>query len=568
MAKLSAEPNYEIDWILRDRKVIDGLDHLGIELVSVNLYQAMLPGLTNVTERARYYSFYPWTIHRYAQEGPPKRTKADWRNWFRALDFTYAVACMAYEKERGEDIASSVVGAELASRLINETPLTAKIDLQGPSAVQETGSVPQSGAYFKNPEGGFGQYYKGPLRELGIVVQHELSAWPAVKLSNYAGKKVAESLDENKAFDDLKALAIEGRARLNDLSRIGKLIHPSAIPADSREATILRQLMFGDDEDLCQGELTDRLRWRRASLLLMLHFLQEAEGMKDSLAYEFRWACMAGCLPDGRIWHVPDSLLTSASAWGAYQRNDLLNYSLECLFYSALLELDRRPQRPTKLANHLADLAMAAVAASTEYPALPALPDKVATWINANRLPKVGADADPWGPLSTRALADRLEIAVADREMTIIPTLAARVLARLATDRSDSTAHPFAAIPQAVEMASSHEVHLRRWWKRVESASHENTSEFLQNLLLEWVIYRHLRVAMRKLASQGVSTFKYRPEGGKLILVVERLPDPTYTAPRVRQGFRIMEDLHFVRRVDDRVEISDIGKSTLARHLA
>jgi hypothetical protein len=54
MAKKTEAQDYQIDWILRDRKVIDGLDHLGIELVSVNLYQAMLPGLTNVTERARY----------------------------------------------------------------------------------------------------------------------------------------------------------------------------------------------------------------------------------------------------------------------------------------------------------------------------------------------------------------------------------------------------------------------------------------------------------------------------------------------------------------------------------
>lgn len=107
-----------IDWILRDRKVIDGLDHLGIELVSVNLYQAMLPGISNVTERARYYAFYPWIIHRYAQNGPKKRSKAAWRNWFRALDFTYAVACIAYEQESGEDSGSSVVGANLATDLI------------------------------------------------------------------------------------------------------------------------------------------------------------------------------------------------------------------------------------------------------------------------------------------------------------------------------------------------------------------------------------------------------------------------------------------------------------------
>src|SRR5205814_1042844 len=89
----------DIQWIQRDRRIIDGLDHLGIQLVSVNLYQAMLPAISNVTERARYYSFYPWVLHRYAQEGPTVRDKVSWRRWFRALEFSYAVACVAYEQQ-------------------------------------------------------------------------------------------------------------------------------------------------------------------------------------------------------------------------------------------------------------------------------------------------------------------------------------------------------------------------------------------------------------------------------------------------------------------------------------
>src|ERR1017187_4719440 len=118
MAKKAATPNYEMHWVLRDRKVIDGLDHLGIELVSVNLYQSMLPGLTNVTERARYYAFYPWTIHRYAQEGPKERSKRTWRTWFRSLDFAYAAACIAYEQKNQVSLGSSIVGADKASALI------------------------------------------------------------------------------------------------------------------------------------------------------------------------------------------------------------------------------------------------------------------------------------------------------------------------------------------------------------------------------------------------------------------------------------------------------------------
>jgi hypothetical protein len=130
----------------------------------------------------------------------------------------------------------------------------------------------------------------------------------------------------------------------------------------------------------------------------------------------------------------------------------------------------------------------------------------------------------------------------------------------------DCTSHPFAPIPNAVEMASNHDVHLRRWWDRAATRSEENTSQFLRELFLEWVIYRHLRVATRKLANQGVSTFKYRPEEGHLLLVAERLPGPTYTAPRVRQGFRVTEDLHCIRRTSNGAELSEIGEALLEAH--
>jgi hypothetical protein len=275
---------------------------------------------------------------------------------------------------------------------------------------------------------------------------------------------------------------------------------------------------------------------------------------------------MANCLPDGRAWTIPEALSNAAMAWGAYQRNDLLNYCLECLFYAGLQEVDLEPRRPAELVKVLADRAMAGIAGDANRPALPALPRTVADWITATRLPDTPPDGEPWGPLSTWALADRLGSAVGDRDMAAVPALSARLLGRLATDRGRSGSHPFAPIPNAVEMASNHEVHLRRWWDRAESRSSESTGAFLEELLLEWVIYRHLRVATRKLANQGVSTFKYRPEEGRLLLVAERLPLPTYTAPRVKQGFRVAEDLHCIRRTTAGVEISEIGKAVLEAH--
>lgn len=565
MARKAAAQNYEIDWIQRDRKVIDGLDHLGVELVSVNLYQAMLPGLTNVTERARYYSFYPWTVHRYAQEGPKVRSKAAWRNWFRAIDFTYAVACMAHERELGQDLGSSVVGADLASNLIKNEPGSAKIDLRSPSAVEETGTVPESGAYFKNPEGGFGQYYKGPLRELGVLLEHGATTWPDVQLSNYAGKRIAQTLDGKQAFEELKELAIKGSARLSELSRLGKDVHPRAMEPDSEEATLLRRIFFGDDSELCQGQQSDHIRWRRQSLLLMLHYLREASAIAGDLAYEFRWACASRHLPDGREWRIPAALADVARAWAAYQRNDLLNYCLECIFYAALHDVDREPRRPAELVALLTSQAMASLPGKGERPSLPALPKTVAEFITATRVPDA-AGADPWGAASTWAMADRLQAAVAGNDMTGAMALAVRILGRLATDRGDCASQPFAPIPNAVEMASNHEVHLRRWWDRVESRTTERTSDFLNDLLLEWVLFRHLRVATRKLANQGVSTYKFRPEEGRLLFVAERPPKPTYTAPRVKQGFRVMEDLHCIGRQNGEAVLSTLGATVLEGH--
>src|SRR6266545_4272726 len=87
----------DLDWLERDRYIIKGLDHLGVQVVSANLYTLLLPGITNVTDRARYYSFYPWVLHRYAQSGKGQRGRIDWLNWIRRLDFAFCMASVAHE---------------------------------------------------------------------------------------------------------------------------------------------------------------------------------------------------------------------------------------------------------------------------------------------------------------------------------------------------------------------------------------------------------------------------------------------------------------------------------------
>jgi hypothetical protein len=87
-------------------------------------------------------------------------------------------------------------------------------------------------------------------------------------------------------------------------------------------------------------------------------------------------------------------------------------------------------------------------------------------------------------------------------------------------------------------------------------------------LVLDWIIYRHLRVATRKLASQGDSTFKFRPEKGSLVLIAAKLPAPTFTSPRLDQALRILKDLHCVAQADGQLSVATTGTQMLGRHNA
>ena len=159
--------------------------------------------------------------------------------------------------------------------------------------------MPATGAYFKNPEGGFGQYYKGPLRELGAVSGHSAPAHPDVKLSNFAGLKIAQSLDGYEGFADLKQIALDGSATVSDLARVGEMVHPTSIASGSEEQTLLRALLFGTDEKLCQAQIPQHRQWRRQSLLLVLQYVEDCGSLEGDPAFEFRWSCLANALPEG-----------------------------------------------------------------------------------------------------------------------------------------------------------------------------------------------------------------------------------------------------------------------------
>ena len=156
-----------------------------------------------------------------------------------------------------------------------------------------------------------------------------------------------------------------------------------------------------------------------------------------------------------------------------------------------------------------------------------------------------------------------LDAALDAKNDALVAAWSVRLLGRIVSDRGSFKKHPFEHVPEALEMASVHEIHLHNWLNRVKTSASEPAHAFIEELVLEWVIFRHLRVATRKIASQGVSTFKLRPEEGLLVLAAEDIPKPTYTSPRLRQIHRILGDLHLLKLSKEGTAISTEGTKLL-----
>jgi hypothetical protein len=506
--------------------------------VSTNIYARIVPGISNLTDRARYFSFYPWVLDSFARTAKSKGPD-DWRTWIRRHEFTYSAASIAAENDGkiDDDAAGGVIGARASKRILKKTGAK-KVDIH--EATRLEGSKAAKGTYFKNREGGYGQYYKNQMTVLGLMRREEERKAPDRQLTKYAGEKLGAVVEKTKAFRDLRDVAATGASvSVGDLVALGKQIHPGLIDADSEEAVHLRKIVLGTDDDLCKGQTSEQRLRRRQTLALALDYLEKNDSEWDSPVWGFRWGVLEQSLGNGTKWVVARKLEPARLGWAAYVQNELLNYSLECLMWSVAQMVDEAARTPREHA------AILAASACSDDHADKKLPARIDAAMTALATPK---SKDPWGTLSTWELFEALQ---ETDEALPCAAAAARLLLRVAADRGRYAGHhPFASIPDGEEIARR-DIHLKTWWDRIDAAAAESTEAFLLQLVLDWIIYRHLRVATRKLASQGDYTYRFRPEEGVLVSCGEM--QPTFTNPRLRQGMRMLADVGLITQSFDKV---------------
>lgn len=292
--------NAEPEWTERADK--RGLDPLGMQNAGVSLYQSLLPGISNVTLRMRYYGYYCWVSDSYARAGATDEFEA-WRSWVRRAEALYALVSSHAQGQGG------VGGVEWADRRLAGDDAT--IDF-----AEAASNNPNVEKYLRQSLGVFGGAYYSQMAEMGLFRQGDHGVQRA---TNVAGRQAADAFRasigpevEALALDSIKA----ARATRETLASLLPLV-PSEIPEGSSERDVYENMLF------VPSDATTNDSSRAASLRLVLRTADTVGGKPDS--DEIRWHIFAS--PE-----LEDPALNAQRVrWEAYQCQDILQMAAAAL---------------------------------------------------------------------------------------------------------------------------------------------------------------------------------------------------------------------------------------------
>src|SRR6202035_3427831 len=192
-----------------------GRDPLGMQATSVRMYRTLVPGLTNVTNRLRYYSYYCWVVALWARVRHTDDV-LKWNLFIRRAEALYALACESVESN-----TNGLAGSEWARKHWAEFQGT------GINLVPHTNRPGEKGQYLMAKRGNFGQLYVASMLEVQLLGNsarvpivakggQDLASAFAVALGEQVAQQLATAVDTG----ELSKVALQG---------IGAAVHPSRL---------------------------------------------------------------------------------------------------------------------------------------------------------------------------------------------------------------------------------------------------------------------------------------------------------------------------------------------------
>ncbi|MHA1168783.1 MAG: hypothetical protein ACTSRU_13225, partial [Candidatus Hodarchaeales archaeon] len=299
-----------------------GRDPLGIQNSSITVYASLLPGMTNLTLRLRYYGLYCWLLNEYGKLDleSEKKTLQHHYSFIRRAELTIAFLMLNRDPE-----VTSIVGSDFAGRHLQEFRDRGSFRIS--EGADKLKSTVKGTVYWDYTSGALGQYYAGSLISLDLIETNN-----KFFIIREKGVKLAKAFETNinkrnsQASNVFLEILRTGNLNLGNLYILDDFSITN-IPQDSTEWEFYKSMLLENDGQKTRTSDNKVPSNRKETISLFLKFITATD--KDWFPEQQFLKVNAG-----------DTTSDSSFGWYYYYINEAIHYCIETLFWGMLVELE------------------------------------------------------------------------------------------------------------------------------------------------------------------------------------------------------------------------------------
>jgi hypothetical protein len=525
MAVLKNNENKLVFWGAKN-SFVTGLDPLGLQNTPISTYALLMPGITNLTNRIRYYGFYCWLLDYYARHIRHTDPNEQY-NFIRKAELMLAVLMKAKNPEYPQ-VTGSRFAIEMIQRLENDF-----YDIEK-NAVKQ-GDNP---TYWKGASGAFGQYYVGAMNDMALIMLSDNHNYICTTESHHKkinGTMLARAFEANtseEARDLFIKNLLEGKLPVSDIDFLYQQFALHSIAVGQEEWSLYCQMLLQADHPI-QEEFVDgsRTSFRRDTIRNILKVIKENDpfpgwGFYTRMIYKNQGA-LAG---------ESSELL---ALWYFYHFNELFHFAADSIFWGMMYKLDSRYNQVhlPRFIQEFRDDILNHFAESNNIAANPDLSAAIATV-----------------QIDEGTIHRDIEGAIKNKDYKAAAGLGLSLLFSVYKNNHENAedlqqkAFYYGVLRDgnAIELCEQ----INSW--------QGNLSDFLYDYLLRNIIYRHQYVAFRKMGNGTQSTLKFLLEEN-YIRHIETF-EPRFTSPRLFALLNMLTDLSLIT---PDYKMTDLGEEFL-----
>ena len=505
-------PKYTIS----EFRKIKGEDHLGIRSVGISIADRLQSGITSITPRARYWSFFAWVLYDFIENIRVEKTMKNFKLFLRKQEWFFILANIA-EAERCGYRTHELIGSTKGLEVWNSSndPVEPKLD------------------YVKNALGGYGTY-RNVMKVAGLTaIGNENEGVYIDRLTQPLGKKLAQAFEANirhTAYYQTYRLLDEPVPR-DVIHQYGQAASLDLLKNDQSDEHVLLEDIFIPKEPK-----TDRQKNRKGSMLYYMAIINQSKDQK--LTFHAMQSKMFDDYYHKEI-HIPEQLNDVATGWEIYQARQLFTFSLDTIWSFLLQRMSKKIMTMEELiSSTLQELEL------KEYDLTQ----------NLQALHRIV-------PLSQETRNEAINH-MSTAEYHVVYHVWQPLLVMLDMYHRTNMREDFVNFHQdLLDLGGSEAISLTTWIAFVDASQQKTVREVIAYLLRYYILEQHQHVALNKVLTTHNETYHFIENDGFLYFIKD--DKPVFNTFRVNQGLSILQDLGFLEKRKGMYHVNPLGQVRL-----